>query len=254
MGDPMDNVGISLLYQDRPSDSPYVELVTHGFTVGNGTTVRPSEINWHLVFARYEGKMQPLFVGPLTSSGVVTFSEGIELLWIKFKLGTFMPHLPTRDFLDVETELPGASSQKFWLKGSSWQFPDYENADTFVERLVRDEIVMHDPLVHAALQDQLPIVPPRTLRHRFLRATGLTQSHIRQFERAQQASALLQQGTSILDTVFELGYTDQSHLTHSLKRYIGTTPARERITACQPEQVAISYKTDSPIQAMMSEV
>ena len=40
----------------------------------------------------------------------------------------------------------------------------------------------------------------RTLRHRFLRATGLTQSHIRQFERAQQAAAFLRQGVSILDS------------------------------------------------------
>jgi methylphosphotriester-DNA--protein-cysteine methyltransferase len=45
-------------------------------------------------------------------------------------------------------------------------------------------------------------------------------------ERAQRASARLQQGGSILDTVFELGYYDQPHLTRALKRWIGHTPAQ----------------------------
>jgi methylphosphotriester-DNA--protein-cysteine methyltransferase len=59
-----------------------------------------------------------------------------------------------------------------------------------------------------------------------MRATGLTQNHIHQFQRAQRAAALLQQGFSILDTVVEAGYFDQPHLTRSLKQWIGHTPAQ----------------------------
>jgi methylphosphotriester-DNA--protein-cysteine methyltransferase len=44
--------------------------------------------------------------------------------------------------------------------------------------------------------------------------------------RAQQAQELLQQGVPILDTVFEAGYFDQPHLSRSLKRLIGFTPAQ----------------------------
>jgi methylphosphotriester-DNA--protein-cysteine methyltransferase len=54
----------------------------------------------------------------------------------------------------------------------------------------------------------------------------LTQSYIRQVERAQRAAALLQQGVPIFDTVYEAGYFDQPHLTKSLKRAIGHTPAQ----------------------------
>jgi AraC-like DNA-binding protein len=145
-----------------------------------------------------------------------------------------MPHLPTRDFLDVETNLPGAASQSFWLKSSAWQFPDYENVETFIDGLVREEILLCDPIVNAALQDQLPEMSPRTVRHRFLQAAGLTQSHIRQFERVKRAEALLKQGKSILDTVYELGYFDQPHLTRSLKQFVGYTAA-QIIRMSQPD-------------------
>jgi AraC-like DNA-binding protein len=76
------------------------------------------------------------------------------------------------------------------------------------------------------IQDHPQETPSRTIRHRFLRATGLSRSHIRQIERAQQAAALLRQGVSIPDTVFKLGYFDQPHLTRSLKRWVGHTPAQ----------------------------
>jgi AraC-like DNA-binding protein len=170
--------------------------------------------------------MHPIAVGPLTTSGVVPFTDGVEILWVKFSLGAFMPHLPIRNFLDTEMTLPGASSRSFWLNGEAWQFPDYDNVETFVDRLVWNDVLVRDPIVSTVLNDQPHELSPRTVRHRFLRATGLTHSLIRQIERAQQAEACLQQGASILDTVFELGYYDQPHLTRSLKRWIGHTPAQ----------------------------
>lgn len=137
-----------------------------------------------------------------------------------------MPHLPARNFLDLETTLPEAASKSFWLKGSAWQFPDYNNTETFINRLVRNEILVGDPVVKAALQGDSQEIPSRTVRHRFSQVTGLTQSHIRQIERARRAAALLGEGKSILDTVVEAGYFDQPHLTRALKQWVGHTPSR----------------------------
>lgn len=181
-----------------------------------------------MVFVKEHGSLHSLVVGPLTASGIAAWGGGAEILWIKFRLGTFMPCLPIRRLMDKETPLPEAASQQsFWLNSSTWQVPNFENADTFVDRLARDEALAFDPLVSAALQNQAPHMASRTVRHRFLRATGLTQSHIQQFERAQRAAALLKQGVPILDTVYEAGYFDQPHLTRSLKRFIGKTPAQQ---------------------------
>jgi AraC-like DNA-binding protein len=53
----------------------------------------------------------------------------------------------------------------------------------------------------------------------------LTQSTIRQIERAKSAMDQLKRGVPILDVVHESGYYDQPHLTRSLKRWFGETPA-----------------------------
>jgi len=217
---------MSIIYEERLSDSPFVETITYGRTVSDGSPIRPAECHWHMVVVRQTGNVRLLVVGPWTTAGVVSYTEGAELLWIKFKLGTFMPHLPARDCLDVETILPGAASQSFWLNGSAWQFPDYDNAETFIDRLVRADVLVCDPVVTAVLQGHPQEMSSRTVRHRFMRATGLTHSHIRQIERAQRAVALLRQDVPILDTVYEVGYFDQPHLTRSLKQWIGHTPAQ----------------------------
>lgn len=210
----------------RFSDSSYVEWVTQGRTLLDKPLTRPAENHWHMVFTKYQGETRAIVVGPWTTSGRVPIQSGAEILWIQFKLGTFMPHLPTRNILNSETVLPKATSQSFYLYGSAWQFPDFENVDTFLKRLHRQEILVRDPLVNAVLEDHPLDVSPRTVRHRFLQATGLSQKHIQQMERAQQAADLLRQGTPIVDTALELGYYDQPHLTKSLKQFIGYTPAQ----------------------------
>ena len=217
---------MDFVVQERTSDSLYIENVTHGYTAGNGSVIRPAETHWHMVLMRHLGETKLLVVGPLTTSGMVSFGAGAELLWIKFALGTFMPHLPTKNILNTEIPLPGATSKSFWLNSSAWEFPDPANVETFIERLVRKDILVRDPVIDSVLQDQRPDVAERTVRHRFLRATGLTQGYIRQHERALQAAALLQQGVSILDTIEEVGYYDQPHLTRALKQFIGHTPAQ----------------------------
>jgi hypothetical protein len=46
-----------------------------------------------------------------------------------------------------DVNLTEAAGKSFWLNGSTWEFPTYENADTFVNRLVRAGLLLRDSLV-----------------------------------------------------------------------------------------------------------
>jgi hypothetical protein len=137
-----------------------------------------------------------------------------------------MPDLPASDLVNEGLNLPEATGKTFWLHGSAWQFPDFDNADTFVDKMVREGLLVHEPLVESVLQGRPQPLSIRTVRRRFLRATGLTRGTIFQIERARRAMTLLLQGASILNTVYDAGYFDQPHLTRSLKHFFGQTPAQ----------------------------
>jgi AraC-like DNA-binding protein len=213
----------------RPSDSPLVQTVWHVQSERAGTFMSEAAANWEMVITKYQGKTTITVRGPETKATPANIPPDAEFFGIVFQLGTFMPRLPALSVLDRnDATLPEASSKSFWLNGSAWEFPAYENADTFVKRLMREELVIREPVVDAALHGHLlqPQLSLRSLQRRFLRVTGLTHNAIFQIERARKAAALLYQGVSILDTVEQTGYADQPHLTRALKHLIGQTPAQ----------------------------
>ncbi len=217
---------MSIAAESRLSDAPFVESVTHGYTLQADTPIRPAESNWHFVFAKHQGTTRTFLVGPWSMAGQVSYPKDSEILWVRLKLGTYMPRLRTPQFIDSETDLSTDSKHTFWLDSATWERPNFENVESFAKRLLRAEVLAYDPLIARTLADEPTDLAPRTVRHRFLQATGLTQKAIRQMKRAQHAAQLLQEGMSILDTVFEAGYYDQSHLTRSLKLFVGYTPAQ----------------------------
>lgn len=229
--------------EDRPSDSPFVERIWRCHSEGTDPFRSIAASRCELVVSKLEGKVTMTVRGPETRATPQGDCPGDgEWLGILLKLGTFLPHLPTRTLVDTGVDLPAVSKKSFWLNGSVWQLPDYDNADTFVDWLVRQGLLARDPVVDAALHGHVGDRSTSTIQRRFLRATGLTQGAVRQIERARYATQLLQQGVSILDTVLEAGYFDQPHLTRSLSYLIGQTPAQIRENS-RPEQMPFLYKT-----------
>jgi hypothetical protein len=218
---------VDLEFAERPSDSSFVDLIWRTQSEHAGSFISTAGSQWEMVISRYRGENTFTVRGPETKASHADYPPEAEFFGIRFKLGAFMPHFPPGDLKDRnDATLPLITRQSFWLLGLAWELPTYENADTFVQRLVRDGLLVYDPLVPAALQHQPIDLSPRSVQRRFLRATGLTQGAVFQIERARQAMALLQGGVSILDTVEQLGYADQPHLTRSLKQLVGQTPAQ----------------------------
>lgn len=216
---------MSDLFEARGSDSPYVEAIWRGRAGSQYAPVCPADGHWHLLFLRHDGRVTVSVEGPLTKATPVTQAEGTEWFGITFQPGAFLPALPVNNLLDVRAQLPLVAKSTFELAGSSWQFPDYDNAETFVDRLAREGLLVSDPVVKAVLSGQPPALSSRTVRRRFLFATGLTCKALAQIERAKQAASLLEQGVSLLDVAYQAGYADQSHMTRAFKHFIGYTPA-----------------------------
>lgn len=215
------------LSEGRVSDSPYIEMIWRGRAGSEYAPTCPADSRWNLLLLRQDAKVKVSVEGPLTKAKPKTQTEGTEWLVIKFQLGTFLPSLPLSKLTDGEAILPRTSRNAFWLHGSTWQFPDYEQVETFVNRLVREEVLLRDPVVNAVLEGRQPQkLSARTVRRHFLHATGLTPKALEQIERAKRAAALLEQGVALLDVVYQAGYADQPHMTRSLKHFIGHTPAQ----------------------------
>ena len=231
-------------FDERVSDSPFVERIWRAQSERTGGFLSVAASWWEIVVSKYQGETTITVRGPETKVTPMQVTlPGGEFLGIIFKHGAFMPHFPLGDLVDGDLNLPDASGQAFWLNGSAWQFPSYENADTFVQRLVRDQLLVCDPLIEPVLRGEPQEISPRSIQRRFVQATGLTHSSIRKIERARQATMLLQQGVSILDVVEQAGYSDQAHLTRALKYLMGKTPA-QIIHKSEPEQMSLLFKTE----------
>ena len=230
-----------LEFEHRPSESPFVEKVWRSRSDRGGSFLSIAASNFEMAVTRHEGKTFITLRGPETKATTAHCPADGEWLGIRFTLGTFMPRLTPGRLIDGrDVTLPDATTHSFWLHGSAWDYPDFENAEAFVARLARAGIITRDAAVDGVLRGEPRVHSQRSDQRYFLRATGLSRRAVRQIERARYATHLLKAGTSILDATYAAGYFDQPHLTRSLTRFIGQTPAE--ITRAT-KQLSFLYKT-----------
>ncbi|MCE9644415.1 MAG: helix-turn-helix transcriptional regulator [Chloroflexi bacterium] len=208
----------------RPSDLPFVHAIYEARSIGGGSFISNATTQWEMVITRQFGRITLSLRGPETQASPAPIPEDAEFLGVIFEHGTFMPNLPGCKLVDEEIHVSENGKNSFQLFGETWQFPTFENIDTFVERLTRKDLVARDQVVVEVLSGRTHELSLRSIQRRFLHVTGLTYKAIQQVERARKAVELLQSGTPILDATHQAGYFDQAHLTNSLRRYYGQTP------------------------------
>jgi AraC-like DNA-binding protein len=122
--------------------------------------------------------------------------------------------------------LPTLPDGRILLDGREWEMPTPQNVDVFVDRLRRAGLLVVDPLVeHLRRNHAVRGVSERTAQSRFRRAVGVPRRTVAVIERARYATRRLRAGASIADVVADAGFHDQPHLTRSVRRLIGHTPA-----------------------------
>jgi AraC-like DNA-binding protein len=217
-------------FEQQPINSSFVESIwrTRSEGVATQSFTSAAATQWQMVITKQTGETRLTVRGPATKSSPAPIPENAEFIGINFPLGTHLAHHPTNQLVDLEHHIQHTSAHSFWFRDSAFPLPNFDDADLFVERLVRQGLLVRDPIVEAVLQGAT-LETDRSLRsvqRRFVHSTGLTHAAIRQIERAHQAVALLEQGLPIADVIFQAGYFDQSHLSRLLKRLIGRTPAQ----------------------------
>lgn len=221
------NDNVNLPGEERFSDSPFVERIWRSQSGAGRSFISTAESHWEIVVTKDRFGTTLTIRGPETRATTAYCPPNAEFLGIVFKPGAFMPKFPAQMLRDGYcVDLPQAGSHSFWLDSSAWEFPTFENAESFINRLVHEDLLVQDPLIEVVLREQPSFISRRTIQRRFLQATGLTYGTVLQIQRARHATNLLKQSVSILNTVQQAGYADQSHLTRALKHFMGQTPGQ----------------------------
>jgi hypothetical protein len=228
--------------EDRASGSLFVERVWRSHSEGAGSFVSIAESRAEIVVTRYQDLVSVTVRGPETRATRAFYPPDAEWLGIRLTPGACLVPQPSRKLVNWKVTLAPAMRSSFWLNGSAWPVPDFDNADSFVELLARDDLLVLDPAVPAALLGEPSDSSPRTLQRRFVQATGVTQSLTRQIERARYAALLLKSGVPIASAACQAGYFDQPHLTRSVQHFIGQTPA-QLLNEERSDQLSFLYKT-----------
>lgn len=230
-------------FERRSSRSPMIEQTWQTRSEPGESFISVAVSHWEMVVTRERGTAWLTVRGPETKATTSPVPPDAGFFGIQFSLGTFMPGLPPGRLVDHSLTLPRATTTAFWLAGSRWELPGPDNADVFADRLARAGLLVHDPVVSAALRGEAGGLSARSVERRVSRATGLTCGAIRQIRRAERAVELLSRGMPLLEVARRAGYADQPHMTRSLKRLAGKTPSQ---IAAPGQQLSLSCKTAPP--------
>ncbi|QLY30704.1 helix-turn-helix domain-containing protein [Nocardia huaxiensis] len=217
-----------LRFETRESDSPWIDSVwtCRSDRVTDMTSVAVE--TWGLVFWEQRGTAYASITGPESRCGTAPVPEGADFTGIQFAVGTSLRVVAPPTLVDSGIALPDVTDRSFWLAGTHWETPHSDDAEALVERLVRDGVLVLDPLVADVVRGHDPAASERTLERRFKAATGLTQGAVRQISRAREAALLLSAGEQSGDVVEKLGYYDEPHLARALRQYVGRTAGELR--------------------------
>jgi hypothetical protein len=141
------------------SDSRLVEKAWTSRSEPEQAFISVAVSRWHIVVTTRRDVTQLTVRGPETTATVTPIPADAEFFGIVFRLGTFMPAMPPADLVDRAVTLPAATPNSVWFEGSRWEIPTPGNADVFVDRLVRQGLILRDPVVAESLQDDVDASP-----------------------------------------------------------------------------------------------
>jgi AraC-like DNA-binding protein len=177
--------------------------------------------------------------GPETKATTAPVPPNAEFLGIRLTLGTVLRPHPAASIVDGNVRFPVTDSGRIVIGGHDWEAPTYENVEQFVRRL-RDEGLLVRPRLEVE-ENVAGHLTKRTLQRQYRAFTGLSQIAVTQIDRANAAATMLRDGLGWPRVVEALGYFDQAHLAHAMRRYVGHSA--RGLQAADGATMSFLYKT-----------
>jgi AraC-like DNA-binding protein len=221
----MEPTPTTIVEEERLADSPLVAKIRRArYTADAHETALPDG-SWDLLFVRRgDGPLMAIQTGQIAAPVAVDGHAGDEILTIAFKPEVYMPRTPGRMTLNQGLWRPVENDHSFWIDDERFEIPSFDNVEHLVAALARKGLLERDPVVSRALQGARQRLDERSIQRHFAEVTGLGLKTFQQIARAHEAGRLLRGGQTAAQVAAELDFSDQAHLTHSLKRFLGQTP------------------------------
>jgi AraC-like DNA-binding protein len=214
-----------IVEEERPADSPLVARVRRVRYTADAREMALPDGSWDLLFVRRGGRpLVAIQTGQIAAPLAVDGRAGDEMLTIAFKPEVYVPRLPGHLTFSQGVQHPVEKDRSFWIGHERLEIPRFDNVEQLVAALSRKGLLERDPVVMRALQGTRQRLDERSIQRHFAEVTGLGLKAFQQIARAHDAALLLRQGQAPSQVAAELGFSDQAHLTHSLKRFLGQTP------------------------------
>lgn len=213
-----------MVLDEQKPDSPYIHAKWRAQADREGVHFGLAMEYWTFLFRQEDGKTEVILGAPHIEMLPLPYKAGGVYWGVLLKAHVFLPWLSKRDISATGFKIP-LKDGMLHLNNQKISLPLYDKAEEFIQVLVKKNIILIHPLVEKALREASSL-SERTVQRHVLQIAGLTQRDLARIRRARHAYALLQSGKSIADVVLEAGYTDQAHLTKSLKLLAGQTPGQ----------------------------
>lgn len=211
-------------YEEKLSESSLVDFIWGTEDLTDGVYVASADARWDMIFTRsQDGKARVLLCGPSFKTARVPYSPGNKHVGICYKPWTIFTDIPITTMLNVTIALPMPSDDTFVMQGITWKMPTYDNVDQFVAEQEKRGLLKTDPIIRDVLEDKSVDMSLRSVQRHFVKTLGMSPRRVRQINSARQAVKLLQQGNTLSEVAYELGYADLPHMTRMLRRFTGYT-------------------------------
>jgi len=213
------------VHKKRHSPNPYIDRVWHTKNTSDGVYLATPDGSWDLIVGiGTDGSRTMMLTGQATEPAYVPYTAGTSAVVISFAAGAYLPHIKGGALLNSTESLP-VSGDNFRLAGHNFKLPTYQSAESLVEKMVQAGVLKNNSIVEASLSGKPKAASRRAVQRHFKDTTGVAQKTLQQIHQAQHAVQLLQQGKNPTQAAMDAGYTDQPHLTKSLKRIMHKKPS-----------------------------